>query len=736
MDKFLKRKTMVGESSSSQRISNNQDTVQPETKKKFLDVDLRNLPADPGIRPKISEYHPNIRDEIRRAYLQKGPCQPRKHNFPQRKFGNTMRHFNPEWFTEFGNWLEYSISKDAIYCLCCYLMKTESGEQGSGDAFIVGGFTNWKKKERLGVHIGGPNSSHNQAWANCEALMKQDRHIEVALAKQSDQIKREYRIQLIAVVDCIRFLLRQGLAFRGHDESNNSTNQGNFLELLKFLCVHNETIDRACKNARKNVKLTSPDIQKDIVCAAASETTCSIINDLGNDLFAILVDESRDISVKEQMAVVLRYVDKKGEVIERFLSLVHVSDTSATSLKIALDSLFVKYGLSFSRIRGQGYDGASNMRGEFNGLKSLILKENQSAFYVHYFAHQLQLALVAVAKKQVEIASLFNLVATLTNVVGASCKRRDILREKHANVIREGLENGEISSGRGLNQEITLKRSGDTRWGSHYSTLLRLVSMFSSVVEVLEIIEEDGMNSEQRAEAHSLLCSMQYFEFIFNLHLMRKVLGITHELSQALQRNDQDIVNTMSLVKVSKTRLQLLRDNEWDTLLEEVFGFWRSRRKLPQVSNLHHFQVEIFYQVIDWQLKELNDRFSEINTELLICVACLSPRDSFSSFDKKKLVQLAKLYPHDFSSVELLALDAQLENYILDMRSDSDFDELTSIGELSKKLVKTRKHIVYPLVYLLVKLALILPVATATVERTFSAMNIIKNKLRNRMGDE
>ncbi|PIN03956.1 hypothetical protein CDL12_23512 [Handroanthus impetiginosus] len=149
MNKFLKRKTMVGESSSSQRTSNNQDTVQPEIKKRFLDVDLRNLPAYPGIRSKISEYHPNIRDEIRRAYLQKGPCQSRKHNFPQRKFGNAMRRFNLEWFIEFGNWLEYSISKDAIYCLCCYLMRIESGEQGSGDAFIVGGFTNWKKRRDL-----------------------------------------------------------------------------------------------------------------------------------------------------------------------------------------------------------------------------------------------------------------------------------------------------------------------------------------------------------------------------------------------------------------------------------------------------------------------------------------------------------------------------------------------------------------------------------------------------------
>jgi hypothetical protein len=54
---------------------------------------------------------------------------------------------------------------------------------------------------------------------------------------------------------------------------------------------------------------------------------------------------------------------------------------------------------------------------------------------------------------------------------------------------------------------------------------------------------------------------MQSFEFVFILHLMKKVLGITHELCQALQRSDQDIVNTMKLVKMSKLKLQAIRDN-------------------------------------------------------------------------------------------------------------------------------------------------------------------------------
>ncbi|KAL7240693.1 hypothetical protein ACSBR2_006360 [Camellia fascicularis] len=70
------------------------------------------------------------------------------------------------------------------------------------------------------------------------------------------------------------------------------------------------------------------------------------------------------------------------------------------------------------------------------------------------------------------------------------------------------------------------------------------------------------------------------------------------------------------------------------------------------------------------------------------------------------------------------------------MRSSNEFFELKGIGDLTRKLVETKKDIVYPLVYLLVKLTLILPVATATVERAFSAMKFIKNRLRNRMGDQ
>ncbi|GAV89310.1 Dimer_Tnp_hAT domain-containing protein/DUF4371 domain-containing protein, partial [Cephalotus follicularis] len=694
----------------------------------------------------------NIRDQIRRTYWLKGPCQPCNHTFPFREFGKESRRFVESWFNLHGTWLEYSIAKDAAFCLCCYIFKPDHGDQGSGDAFVTEGFTNWRKRERLQVHVGAHDSAHNIALGKCLALMNEKGHIAVALSKQTNEAQIEYRTSLTASIDVIRLLLRQGLPFRGHDESKKSKNQGNFLEFLEFLYNHNESIQKVgLTNAPQNLKLTSPQIQKDIVSAIASEIREAIISEIKDGLFSILIDESRDISVKEQMTIALHYVDDKGCVIERFLAIVHVLDTTASSLKTEIDMLFSTHGLSISRIRGQVYDGASNMQSEFNGLKSLIIMENQAAFYVHCFAHQLQLTLTAVAKNDVQVALLFNLVASLSNIVGASCKRQDILREKEAARLTKALGSGEVTSGQGLNQETSLKRARETRWGSHYGALMNLILMFSSAIDVLEIVMMDGSSLELKAEAFAILTFVQTFEFAFNLNLMKTILGMTNELSQALQKKDQNVINAMHLGRVSKKQLQMLRDGGWEDLLKEVSSFCeknnieilnmdenpgRSRRNVEETTNLHHFRVEVFNIVIDLQIRELNDRFNEVNTELLICMACLDPSNVFSAFDKQKLICLAKFYPSDFSPVELMVLESQLGTYILDVRSRAELSNVMRISELVIKLVKLKMDDTYPLVYLLVKLALLLPVATATVERAFSSMKITKTRLRNRMGDE
>jgi hypothetical protein len=162
----------------------------------------------------------------------------------------------------------------------------------------------------------------------------------------------------------------------------------------------------------------------------------------------------------------------------------------------------------------------------------------------------------------------------------------------------------------------------------------------------------------------------------------------------------------------------------------------RDKKFYRNAINYHRFHADMFLGIIDRQLVELNNRFDEVNTELLRCMASFNPSKNFDGFNAEKLVKLVGFYPQDFEFEEKVQLPFQLNRYIEDVRRDENFKNLRSLAELSMMLVKTDKILRYDIVYKLLKLVLVLPVATAGVERIFSSMNFIKNKLRSKMGQK
>ena len=178
-----------------------------------------------------------------------------------------------------------------------------------------------------------------------------------------------------------------------------------------------DAFDHLCP---KNARTTSPEVQKGITESCAIEIGKVIKEEIGDNLYSVLIDESHDVSIAEQMVVIVRFVNKQGMVVERFLGLKHVEDTTSKSLKTSLLQMLAKYGLSVGRLRGQGYDGASNMRGEFNGLQKQIRDENPYAFYVHCFAHQLHVVIVSVAKCCSSFDDFFNYVGLIVTSTSAS----------------------------------------------------------------------------------------------------------------------------------------------------------------------------------------------------------------------------------------------------------------------------------------------------------------------------
>ncbi|XP_025616756.1 uncharacterized protein [Arachis hypogaea] len=290
--------------------------------------------------------------------------------------------------------------------------------------------------------------------------MAQSKHIDKVLDSHNDETIANNRLRLKTSINAIQWLAFQACALRGGDESPGSLNRGNFIELIKLLASCNQNVNNVVlENSPGNAQYISPGVQKDKLHIFARKVCATIREEIGDSKFCIIIDEARDESKQEQMFMVLRFIDKHGCVQERFFDLIHISDTCSLTLKIEISSVLSRHNHDVQNLRGQGYDGASNMRGEWNGLQALFLKDCPFVYYIHCLAHRLQLALVSAAKE---------------------------LKVSQVNNIANLIANDHIVTGSGLNQIGTLQRVSNTRWGSHLNSVRSLLCMFDATCEVLE----------------------------------------------------------------------------------------------------------------------------------------------------------------------------------------------------------------------------------------------------------
>ncbi|CAN0906175.1 Zinc finger MYM-type protein 1, partial [Linum grandiflorum] len=512
-------------------------------------------------------------------------------------------------------------------------------------------------------------------------------------------------VRVNASIDAARWLSLQGLPFRGNDEGTNSRNRGNFIEFLKHTSSCNKEIASVIlENAPKNAKYTSLDIQKEIVHVLAKMVRRQIFEEIGDSKFSIIMDEASDES----------FVDIKGLIQEHLFDVVHVKDTTSMTLYSSISSTLFFHKFAIQNIRGQGYDGASNMRGEWNGLKALFLKDYPQAYYIH--------------------CEFFLNLSLVVNAITASCKRHDEFRLAQANEIVSKLALDELESGTGSNQISTLQRACDTRWSSHLTSISSLIRLYDSTYTVLENVKKDGSGYKTKGDANVALRRMTSFEFIFILLLMKEILGISDTLCQALQLKTQDIVNAMSLLGATIDLLIKLREQDWDSFFADVLKFCNTydievpnlntphvegccTRQQNFVTNEHYYHFDLFNTIIDYQIEEIRSRFDEQVIELLKFSSCLDPSDGYKAFDIDALCSLAKkYYPLYFSQQEIETLDFQLRLYQVDVPNHPSLKKLSSVAELCHSLTEAGKSNQYYLVDRLIRLVLTLPVSTATSE--------------------
>jgi hypothetical protein len=114
---------------------------------------------------------------------------------------------------------------------------------------------------------------------SCEDLRNQQQINKVLNAQSTEQVLNN-RLHVKTSIDVVQWLAFQGCAFRGHEETLDSKNRGNFLEMIKILASYNDKVANVVlENAPKSTKYTSHTIQKEILQVIASKVRDKIRED-------------------------------------------------------------------------------------------------------------------------------------------------------------------------------------------------------------------------------------------------------------------------------------------------------------------------------------------------------------------------------------------------------------------------------------------------------------------------
>jgi len=130
-----------------------------------------------------------------------------------------------------------------------------------------------------------------ESWSRVDAKLSQARHEHLQrLAAEKDRNRRN----LLCIIDIVRFLARQGIAFRGHREDESSNNRGNFSELVHFVAKYHPPLKDWLQSHPRNVSELSPQIQNELIEVVAQECVHIIAQQCTTRPFSFMCDEVRD----------------------------------------------------------------------------------------------------------------------------------------------------------------------------------------------------------------------------------------------------------------------------------------------------------------------------------------------------------------------------------------------------------------------------------------------------------
>ncbi|KAJ8049810.1 52 kDa repressor of the inhibitor of the protein kinase [Holothuria leucospilota] len=635
---------------------------------------------------------------------------------------------------------------------------------------------------------------HKSAASRCHEFhsnYQKNTNVYKSINSHHEEVCKQNRKRLEPLVKTVIFCGQNNIALRGRDDSgpmdveNTKDGEGIFRRLLRYRI---ESGDRELReqivSAPRNACYTSGDIQNQIISCVGAEIKEKIINRVKESgFYTIMADETTDVSSTEQLSVCLRYYHKESNTIkEDFISFIEVlehehSEKNKEECSVVIEQSAPKTmeeylescykvneathtleeprltgnvigkaivseietsGLSPEAAIAQSYDGASVMSSESIGTCAYVKNHCPYAEYYHCSAHALNLTLVH-ASKIPAVRNMISTVKEITNFFSTSNKKKITLKMTH-----------DLSQ---KSQGGALQSLCETRWVERITALENFASNYVTIVRALMAISQ-WKDVSAKSKAVWLIKSITDSTFIVTLFTCVVVTSNIDQLSKKLQQKNTCLSSAMGNVnnilavleddrKNSIHRFESIMQLINDTISPLKLNIERPRiakrstlRSNPDLDTAtDYFRVTIFTPFLDTVIEQMHFRFND-KTQFLGTFDILLPskcckddmkEEQFAQLWKKYAATLHanQIQPDDTAGVHAFT---QYRQWVMKWKTEvSDrvpSDHMTALQHCDVDM--------FPCIYALLTIAIILPVSTATVERSFSSLRLLKTYLRNR----
>ena len=639
-------------------------------------------------------------------------------------------------------WLCGCPDSKALYCFPCLVFaKDQNKTKWNTSGFYS--LSNLSADSKS--HMKNPDHLAAATALSLLGKVRINEEISTAAAQQRSQHNAEVKRNRDFLEHHIRatvFLATQGLGFRGHDETKDSHNRGNFVKLL-------ETIQHYSGNRRLAECLFEEDrpvfsglsssIQNDLIECLYDEVIESIKHEVHLSTYvSLMADESTDVSNTSQLAVCVRYA-LNGLVKERLVDLVDVSkDKSAAELSKAIkDSLIDKDIVRpDDLVVGQSYDGASNMAAEHNSVQRYLQNVWPHARFVHCYAHKLALVVKKACEDIRPVSDFFELTSTLCAFFRSSPKRQSFLHKR-------------------------MPAAAYTRWLTRGKCVKHIHKHRHEIFDALEELSESS-DSTTRFEAEGILRKLKTVENMFLLNVFHDIFYSADILIKMLQSNVIDCAKANRKLGDFRRQLDDMRSDAafadmMKTLdkLEAEFEFTppprvrtRNEQAMRDSGYTPSQQVELTKQqklkqclvaILDGLSVEFDARFGN-----LTCFSWMKMLDP-TEFDalsgrsnanqvRAHITNLKESNPFIKASTESIL--SQFQTLYGDSDLRKEIKDVKDIPSLLQKLYELDIQDALPLVTDICNLASSMAITSVACERTFSVLRRMKNYQRNRMGQD